>query len=94
MTQKHELFEELEAFDPKWQEKHKSLFEAAQAAGANDLLREYLETPQGESYLAHIAAVRDYLTEIQEYQKELEASESKLRYGYHNLSEVSGKYFT
>ena len=90
---KHELFEELEAFDPNWQRNYRSVITAAKAAKADELLREWLRTHQGETYLSHIHATRDYLAEIEEYQALLAEEEAKLPFGYHNLSNVKGDYF-
>lgn len=93
MNSKHELFEELEAFDPSWQNRYTSVTSAAKAAKCEDLLVDWLSTHQGETYLAHIHATRDYLEEIREYQDLLADEESKLPFGYGNLSAVRGEYF-
>ena len=90
MTTKHELFEELEAFDPKWQEHYRSLFEAATAAKVRDLLVQYLETPAGGAYLSHTAGVRDYKAEIEEHQRLVELEQGSLRFNYSNLGTVKG----
>jgi len=90
---RHELFEELDAFDPQWQKNYRSVISAAQAAGASAILKEWLRTHQGETYLSHIHATRDYLKEIEEYKALIAEEESKLPFGYHNLGSVKGEYF-
>jgi len=90
---RHELFEELDAFNPHWQQAYRSVIAAAKAAGAQELLSDWLKTHQGETYLSHIHATRDYLKEIEEYKALIAEEESKLPFGYHNLGSVKGEYF-
>lgn len=45
---KHELFEELEAFNPKWQSHYASTVDAAYAAGVLDLYYEWKNSPDGK----------------------------------------------
>lgn len=89
----HELFEELDAFDPRWRINFSSVISAAKAAGAESLLDQYLQTPEGEGYLANVAAVRDYLAEIEEHKRLVALEEGSLKFGYHNLGSVKGGYF-
>lgn len=58
-TVRHELFEELDAFNPKWQVKYKSLGEAALAANAIGLYNDFVRTAEGQAYLARMHGVRD-----------------------------------
>jgi hypothetical protein len=44
----HELFEELSAADPKWQQHYASLREAAVAADCLELYYDYLATADGQ----------------------------------------------
>jgi hypothetical protein len=44
---KHELFEELDAFRPKWQATYATLYAAARAAGVLNLYADYLKTKTG-----------------------------------------------
>lgn len=90
---RHELFDELDAFDPRWQSKYRSVISAAKAAGVGELLRDWLSSHQGETYLSHIHATRDYLKEIEDYKKLREEEESKLPFGYSNLGSVKSEYF-
>lgn len=45
---KHELFEELEAFNPKWQSHYASTVDAAYAAGVLDLYYAWKNSPDGK----------------------------------------------
>ena len=71
---KHELFEELDAFDPHWQENYRTVHEAAKAADVFWLFEEFLETPEGIRYLETTAGVFDYLAAIEAAQKAEEES--------------------
>lgn len=51
-TFSHELFEELDAFDPKWQEHYETLREAASAAQVLPMYYLYMSTADGS--LRHI----------------------------------------
>lgn len=56
----HELFEELEAFDPKWKLKYSTTYDAAVAANALDLYADYTQTLLGSAYVRTYANVPDY----------------------------------
>ena len=90
---KHELFEELDAFDPQWQNRYPSVLSAAAAAKCKDLLNQWLDTPEGEVYLTNVAAVRDYMAEIEQYRRQVEAEQSALPFGYGSLGSLKGEYF-
>lgn len=46
MIAMHELFEQLEAFDPKWQQHYATLVDAAKAANAYMLYENYAKRPE------------------------------------------------
>jgi len=46
----HELFLELNAFDPRWQQRYKRIKDAADAAGCTGLYYLWLHTPEGQRY--------------------------------------------
>lgn len=56
----HELFEELDAFNPKWQTIYSSLPIAAKAAGVSKMFQEWLLSPQGTHYQEIVRDVPDY----------------------------------
>lgn len=55
----HELFEEIEAYDPKWRQRYPTVRAAAQAAGCPELYTKWLLTPAGRTYADHIASLPD-----------------------------------
>jgi hypothetical protein len=58
---KHELFEELEAFNPRWQQRFPTIRDASKAAGVLPLFEEWLEsTPDGLRYAVQMKCVPDY----------------------------------
>lgn len=57
---KHELFDELDAVNPRWQSQYSTLPEAARAYGLHDLLQEYLTSPTGQEYSRRMAGVIDW----------------------------------
>ncbi len=78
---KHELFEELEAFDPKWQSHYANIAQAACAAGVMNIYRYWIKTREGEAYLRLSAGVPDYKGAIEKEQE----SASRLPFGLSNL---------
>jgi hypothetical protein len=60
---KHELFEELDAFCPRWQATYPTLYSAACAAGVVDLYRDYLKTKAARPRARGELNVPDYLNE-------------------------------
>jgi hypothetical protein len=91
----HELFEELDAFDPNWQKNYKTILEAVSACGypANHLFNHWLNTPEGWRYIQTMAGTPDYLSAIEEHQKALEAEQQSLPFGYGNLGSVRGNHW-
>jgi hypothetical protein len=57
----HPLFEELQAFDPRYQHRYPTLRDAAQAAGVMDLFADYLRTQDGHKYAREVATAPDVL---------------------------------
>ena len=57
---KHELFEELDAFNPRWREHYPTIASAAAAASCTDLYRQWAATPEGASYRLRMSGVPDY----------------------------------
>lgn len=57
--EQHELFDELDAYDPKWQTHYDRLRDAAVAANCMNLYYEFMLTPQGRHYQQLMFGVRD-----------------------------------
>ena len=57
---RHELFEELDAANPRWKTQYRSLAHAADSLGVFELYRAYLATPEGREYRARIASAHDH----------------------------------
>lgn len=75
---KHELFEELDAFDPKWRDRYPTIGEAAGAAGVPGLYHEWRSTPEGRAYAARMAGVPNYAQAIKAAQEAAERLPHKL----------------
>jgi len=63
---KHDLFWELEAFDPKWQMHYRTLALAARAAGVLNLYGDWLKSPDGVRYSVQMAGVPDTVQMIED----------------------------
>lgn len=61
MDDKHELFWQIEAFDPHWQKHYKTLREAAVAADCLPDYYDYLQTSEGLQYRIRMQDVPDTL---------------------------------
>lgn len=59
----HELFEELDAFNPRWQAAYRTVAVAATAAGVSSLYLDWLRTPQGKLHEAIMADVADTIAQ-------------------------------
>jgi hypothetical protein len=70
----HELFEELDAFDPKWQERYATVGDAARDAGVMELYCDWTTTDEGRRYITGVLPVRDYRGEIRAQQEAEENS--------------------
>ena len=46
----HELFEELDAWNPCWRKVYRTLWDAAQAAGEQERYRAWIKTEDGRMY--------------------------------------------
>ena len=60
---RHELFEELDACNPRWATAFRSLTHAAHHYGLVDNLADFLGTPEGVTYLRRFGSLRDYVAE-------------------------------
>jgi hypothetical protein len=90
MNLTQELTEELEAFNPRWQQVYAHKRAAACAAGVLDLFNRWLETDDGKHYQAAFLGVRDYASEgRRRVEAEMEQPKS-LPYGFGNLGWVKG----
>ena len=69
--EKHELFEELEAFDIKWQMRYATVAKAAQAAKVLPLYADWLRSADGVRYCRLMQGVED--------RQAAEAAERRLR---------------
>lgn len=58
---KHDLFYDLEAFDPKWQMHYRTIALAARAAGVLGMFSEWLLTQEGRQYREVMRGVPDTL---------------------------------
>lgn len=79
--EKHRLFEELEAFDPRYAHKYTTLRAAAEAAGVVDVFNDYLRTSQGQTYAREIATAPDVLAATRAAQE----SADRLPYRLENI---------
>jgi|DEB0MinimDraft_6_1074348.scaffolds.fasta_scaffold14213_3 hypothetical protein len=82
----HELFEELQAFDPHWNDRFNSLqeavdFVAQETPYINEMHIDFLNTPEGRAYEDDIASVFDYQGAIK---AEKEAAR-KMRFNLDNI---------
>lgn len=78
---KHELFEELEAFNPRWQQRYATIRDASIAAGVLPLYVTWLETThQGALYSFRMRDVPDYSVK--------RSSKTSLPYSLDNIGEV------
>ncbi len=86
MNTRHKLFDELDAFNPRWRLAYKTLRGAAIAAGVLTLYESYTEgTPEGQRYLAQHGDVPDTLGAVQAAQQ---AADS-LPYNLGNIGTVA-----
>jgi len=87
---RHELFELLDAWNPKWQTQYNSLLEAVNASDEEIALAygEWLRTDAGQQHLATFKDVPDVLSAIKAAQ---EAEEnSSLPYKLSNIGKAPG----
>lgn len=70
---KHDLFFELEAFNPRWQTRYRTVKDAALAAGVPDVFKQWLTTAEGQRYALLHTDVPDVL-EITRRQQEAMAT--------------------
>ena len=80
----HELFEQLDACDPKWRQRYPTLLAAAREADVVGLYHQYLATPGGRLYLQTTAGVPDYAGAIRAAQE----SADHLPYRLDNLEQL------
>ena len=60
----HDLFEELDAWNPRWREYCRTVWDAAQAAGVADLYRAWIKTEDGRNYERLTFGVPNYQSAI------------------------------
>jgi hypothetical protein len=60
-VEKHQLFEELEACHPRYQQQFPTLRAAAAHCGVTELFNDYLRTQQGARYRDQVTTVPDVL---------------------------------
>lgn len=68
-----ELVEELEAFDPQYRTRYRTLRDAAEAAGIRDEFEDWLQTDDGQRYL-DAARAHDHRADNEARRAELEAN--------------------
>ena len=69
---KHELFEELDAFDKHWRDHYATVRGAAIAAGVHDLYLQWRATPEGQACASITRDVPDYLGAVKAAQEAAE----------------------
>lgn len=80
MDERHELFDELDAFNPLWFKVYHTIPEAVadcatQTAYVEDMYIDWKQTPEGVAYIENIGNVFDYQGAIEaEQQAEAESS--------------------
>jgi hypothetical protein len=60
MDSDHEVFLELDAFDPKWRSHYPTMKAACAAAGCEDLRQDWIRTDTGAKIAAAMQNVPDY----------------------------------
>jgi hypothetical protein len=65
----HPLFEELQAFDPRYAKRFATLRAAAEAAGCVALFTDYLRSTEGQAYARDVTTVPDVLGATREAQE-------------------------
>lgn len=76
-----ELFLELDAFDPKWQEHYTSVFWAAQAADVMGLYSAWKRSPSGQRYAQLVYGLPDRL-------RDTEAERRLMAHALYNLDTI------
>lgn len=71
--EQHELFELLNAINPRWRIEFKTLRGAALACGVLAEYNDYLQTPQGIMYLQNIANAHDHVADNERRRAQAEA---------------------
>lgn len=80
MSERHELFDELEAFDPNWQRTYRTMEQAVEAARKvtpyiQKMMVDFIHnTPEGRRYITAIKSVPDIKGAIEAAQKAEEES--------------------
>jgi hypothetical protein len=70
---RHDLFEELDAFNPRWQSEYRTIEAAAKAAGALELYQDWLRTEHGQHYLRNIRSAHDHAADNERRKAQREA---------------------
>lgn len=66
---KHDLFFELEAFNPRWQTRCRTVQAAAVAANVEKVFKQWLTTDEGQRYTALHSNVPDTLERVRQEQE-------------------------
>lgn len=82
--ERHALFDELEACDPRYQQKYSTLRAASEACGCVAEFQDYLRTSSGQRYVTAVAKCPDVAGD---QRKEREAADS-LPYTLANIGTV------
>jgi hypothetical protein len=73
MSERHELFEILDAAAPQWQTEFNSLYLAAARLGAVDEYNAYMLTDQGKAYLRNVLSAWDHIGDNAKRRAEIQA---------------------
>ena len=86
---KHELFEELSAFDPRWQENYATLLDAVVAASIDGAVYlSWLLTEEGQLYCETLRDVPDYQAQNEAAKRQRDAEVSMANRG--RMTEARG----
>lgn len=72
-SERHVLFDELDAASPRWRHDWKTLRDAAQAYGLHELYADFLQTPAGVRYTRLMRGVHDTIADNEKARAEHEA---------------------
>ena len=73
MSERHELFEVLEAADPNWQKRYRSIAHAASGLRAMDEYRDFIKTPAGVHYLRKVASAHNHARDNERRAQQIDA---------------------
>ena len=73
MSERHELFDVLEAADPNWQKRYASLAHAASGLRAVDEYHEFIKTPDGQQYVRKVMSVHNHARDNERRAQQIDA---------------------